>query len=119
MKEGRYDSEKIFDMVCNQNISISTIEFKYGIHRNELLELLSEYHIKNKTDYYYNEVQKGDKVSFYYIYEYRSYFIVGRVRKKYMNSILVDRVGGDELPSELLDLIVIPSNAVTIMEKGY
>lgn len=118
MKDGRYDSGKIYDMIENQKISLSTIEFKYGIPRNDLLEIISDYNISEKTESYYKEVQRDDIISFYYNYEYKTYLVTGKVLKKYTNSVLVRWVDGDFLPQEILNLMVVPSKAVTVISKG-
>lgn len=118
MKDGRYDSGKIYDMIENQKISLSTIEFKYGIPRNDLLEIISDYNISEKTESYYKEVQRDDIISFYYNYEYKTYLVTGKVLKKYTNSVLVRWVDGDVLPQEILNLMVVPSKAVTVISKG-
>lgn len=117
LENGKYDSDKIYNMVYNENIKLSTIEFKYGIHKNDLLSILNDYHEEHRTESYLKEAQKGDVVSANYIYEYNIYYIIGEVLKRNINSVIIERVDGDELPIELLNRIVISIKDLQIVKK--
>lgn len=117
LPNGKYDSEKIYDLVYNENVRLSTIEFKYGIHKNDLLTILNEYHEQHQIADYDKEAYKGDIVSSYYTYEYNIYFIIGEVLKRNMNSVMIQRLDGDELPDELLNRIVVSISELNIVKK--
>lgn len=117
MTGGKYDSEKIYNLIYKDNLSISTVEFKYGIHRNEILTLLNQYHSDNLTVDFLTTAHKGDVISTTYIYDYNMYFIIGEVIKKNLNSVIVNRIDGDELPIELLEKVVVGKNNLTILKK--
>lgn len=117
LPNGKYDSEKIYDLVYNENVRLSTIEFKYGIHKNDLLTILNEYHESHCTEEYSKEAYKGDVVSSYFTYEYNIYFIIGEVMKRNINSVMVQRIDGDELPMELLNRVILPIRELNIVKK--
>lgn len=118
MVDGKYNPEKVYNLIHKENMSISAVEFKYGIHRDKILALLDDYHRENKTEDYLFNAQKGDLVSTTYIYEFNRYFIIGKIIKRNLNSVIVERTDGEILPVELLDKIVVSSKLIHIVAKN-
>lgn len=116
--DGKYDYDLLYKMVIIEKNPIASIEYKYGITRNDILACIEKYNEEHLTQDYLKNIQKGDLISFKYIYEFNFYFIIGTVIKKNINSLVVQWVDGDELPSELMNIVVVATKESKLIKKN-
>lgn len=103
-----------------EGMSISYIEYKHGVPRDRVIELLDEYDRKYNAEKYLNTPQVKDLVQGIYLYKAQTYDIIGVIAEKYTRSCKIEVIDGDKLPSELLGVIVLPMNGrLTIIEKDF
>lgn len=101
-------------------MSISYIEYKHGVSRDRVIELLDEYDRKYNAEKYLNTPQVKDLVQGIYLYKAQTYDILGVISEKYTRSCKIEVIDGDKLPSELLGVIILPMNGrLTIREKEF
>lgn len=115
LTDGKYDAEKIYNLVEKENVAISYIEFKYGIHRSDIIRLINEHGAgleENKNNKSF--IVEGQVVEANYIHDYSLYKIKGTIIKKYLNSVIIEWLSGDELPAELLNKAVVPIKQVIV-----
>lgn len=111
--------EDIGNFYYNEDMSISYIEYKHGIARDKVIELLDAYDKEYNKEKYKNTAQVNDLVRGVYLYKGRIYEVEGTVAIKYTRSVILHITGGDELPHELLNVVLIPKKSVfKILEKG-
>lgn len=104
----------------DEGMSISYIEYKHGVSRERVIELIDEYDRHYNAEKYLNTPQVKDLVQGIYLYKAQTYDIIGVIAEKYTRSCKIEVLGGDALPTELLGVIVLPMNGrLTILEKDF
>lgn len=112
--------ETIGKYYYEEEMSISYIEYKHGVSRDRVIEMIDEYDRKYNAEKYLTTPQVKDVVHGIYLYKAQTYEIVGVISEKYTRSCKIDVIGGDKIPSELLGVIVLPMNGrLKIIEKDF
>lgn len=115
-----YTSEEIGKLYNDEGMSISLIEYRLGISRDAIVKLLDSYDKKYNKEKYLESHQVNDLVSGVYLYKAKYYDIEGVISKKYTRACKVEITGGDNLPDELLNNVVVTMNSrLKVIEKDH
>lgn len=115
-----YNCEDIGKLYNEENMSVSLIEYRLGISRDTVVKLLDAYDKKYNEEKYLHSHQVNDLVSGVYLHKAKYYDFIGVISKKYTRACKVEWVGGDELPDELLNNIIVTMNSrLKVMEKDH
>lgn len=120
VNQSKVTAELIGKYFYKQEMSISYIEYKHGVSRDRVIELIDEYDRKYNAEKYLNSPQVNDVVHGIYLYKAQTYEIIGVITDKYTRSCKINVIAGDKIPDELLGAIILPMNGrLKIIEKGF